>query len=103
MGFNLSSDVIGSISHPKLGTAPMGSLYGIEHSNNFNHATDIVSANAYNSGSEPGGLISFGGGMPLVKGGHLIGGFGVSGSTVPDDMQACRDGVAALHAGSVIV
>ena len=94
--FNLPSGVLGNVSHPKLGDAAMGSLYGIEHSNNFNYATDIVSANAYNAGSMPGGLITFGGGLPLVVDGVLIGGFGVSGSIVPDDMAACQDGVAAL-------
>merc|ERR1719433_2243725 len=101
--FNLSSDVLGSLSHPKFGKHPMGSLYGIEHSNNFDYATDVASANAYNSGSEPGGLITFGGGMPLVVDGKLLGGFGVSGSIVPDDMKACSDGVAVLHPDTLIV
>ena len=58
--FDMPTGVIGSLSQPG------GSLYNIEHSN--------------------GGLITFPGGIPLKDAsGKVIGGIGVSGSTVEDD------------------
>lgn len=41
-----------------------------------------------------GGTISFGGGSPLVKGGHVVGGIGVSGDTADRD-QAVSDALKA--------
>ena len=65
--FNMPTGNIGGLSQPG------GSLYNIEHSN--------------------GGLITFPGGLPLHdKDGNLIGGIGVSGSTVEDDHQAASAG-----------
>ena len=46
--------------------APGGSLYGIQHTNN-------------------GQIVIFGGGVPLIVGGKVIGGFGVSGGTEEQD------------------
>lgn len=58
--FDMETQEIGKLSQPG------GSLYGIEHSNN--------------------GLITFPGGVPLVTpDGVVLGGVGVSGSTVEDD------------------
>ena len=58
--FDMPSGDIGTLSQPG------GALYNIEHSN--------------------GGLISFPGGLPINgAGGALIGGIGVSGSTVEND------------------
>ena len=55
---------------------PGQSLYGVEHSN--------------------GGLITFGGGMPLKDAdGTVIGAIGVSGSTVDNDVRVAK---AALEA-----
>lgn len=46
--------------------APNGSLYGIQHTNN-------------------GRIVIFGGGVPLVSDGKVIGGLGVSGGTAQED------------------
>ena len=58
--FQMNTETIGSLSQPG------GSLYNIEHSN--------------------AGLITFPGGLPLRgAGGAMVGGVGVSGSSVEDD------------------
>merc|ERR1719347_493141 len=58
--FQMNTEMIGSLSQPG------GALYNIEHSNS--------------------GLITFPGGLPLRSGsGELLGGIGVSGSTVEND------------------
>lgn len=65
--FDMPTGVIGSLSQPG------GSLFGIEHSN--------------------GGLISFPGGIPIkTKEGRVIGGIGVSGSTVENDHAVAEAG-----------
>lgn len=68
--FDFPTGVIGSLSQPG------GSLFGIEHSN--------------------GGLISFPGGLPIKVGDVVIGGIGVSGSTVENDNTVAEAGLAAL-------
>ena len=69
--FDMPTGVIGSLSQPG------GSLYNIEHSN--------------------GGLITFPGGIPLKDGsGKVIGGIGVSGSTVEDDHAVAEAGANAV-------
>merc|ERR1712046_196550 len=66
--FNMPTGNIGGLSQPG------GALYNIEHSND--------------------GLITFPGGLPIKdKNDNLIGGIGVSGSTVEDDHQAASAGV----------
>jgi uncharacterized protein GlcG (DUF336 family) len=65
--FDMPTGVIGELSQPG------GSLYNIEHSNN--------------------GLITFPGGLPLKNAaGDVIGGIGVSGSTVEDDHAVASAG-----------
>lgn len=68
--FDFPTGVIGGLSQPG------GPLYQIEASN--------------------GGLITFPGGIPLKdKAGNIIGGIGVSGSTVEDDHAVAEAGAAA--------
>lgn len=68
--FDMESAEIGKMSQPGQ------PLYGVEHSN--------------------GGLISFGGGIPLKDvDGMVIGAVGVSGSSVENDVEVAR---AAVHA-----
>ncbi|AMM30792.1 glycolate utilization protein [Sinomonas atrocyanea] len=43
-----------------------------------------------------GGLITFPGGIPLLKDGVVVGAIGVSGSTVEDDHSVASAGAAAL-------
>ena len=69
--FDMNTGDIGGLSQPG------GPLYGIEHSN--------------------GGLISFPGGIPLKNAaGEVIGGIGVSGSTVEDDHEVALAGASAI-------
>ena len=68
--FDFPTGVIGTLSQPG------GSLFGIEHSN--------------------GGLITFPGGLPIKVGDVVIGGIGVSGSTVENDHAVAEAGVTAL-------
>ena len=69
--FDMNTGEIGKLSQPG------GPLYGIEHSN--------------------GGLISFPGGVPLKRGGEVVGAIGVSGSTVENDHAVAAAGAAALE------
>lgn len=71
--FDMNSDEIGKLSQPG------GPLYNIEHSN--------------------GGLISFPGGVPIKKGGQIIGAIGVSGSTVENDFTVAAAGAEAAASG----
>ena len=69
--FDMPTGNIGSLSQPG------GSLYNIEHSNQ--------------------GLITFPGGLPLKNSaGEVIGGIGVSGSTVDDDHAVAEAGASVV-------
>jgi uncharacterized protein GlcG (DUF336 family) len=69
--FDMNTGDIGALSQPG------GPLYNIEHSN--------------------GGLISFPGGIPLRNGqGEIIGGIGVSGSSVENDHTVAEAGAKAI-------
>src|SRR5213594_4025258 len=69
--FNMNTGEIGKLSQPG------GALYHIEHSN--------------------GGLITFPGGVPIKNSaGEVIGGIGVSGSTVENDHAVAEAGAAAI-------
>jgi uncharacterized protein GlcG (DUF336 family) len=65
--FDMPTRIIGTLSQPG------ESLYGIEHSNN--------------------GLITFPGGLPIYKKGKIIGGIGVSGSSVENDEKVAKAGL----------
>ncbi|MFE2216363.1 heme-binding protein [Streptomyces canus] len=68
--FSMPSGALGEISQPG------GPVYGIEHSN--------------------GGLISFGGGVPIVDAdGRMAGAVGVSGGTVDQDVRVAEAAVRA--------
>lgn len=69
-------------------TFPAGSLYGLNNSNPFNPE---FQAQGTGVGGVPGGIITFGGGVPLYVSGHVIGGLGVSGDT------ACADHAIAFR------
>ena len=69
-------------------TFPAGSLYGLNNSNPFNPAFQPQGTGA---GQVPGGIITFGGGVPLYRNGQVIGGLGVSGDT------ACADHAIAFR------
>lgn len=47
--------------------------------------------------ADPGRIVTFGGGLPLGRGGHIIGGIGVSGGTVEQDEEVARAGQQALE------
>lgn len=42
-------------------------------------------------------IIIFGGGIPLQRGGKIIGAIGVSGGTVPQDIEVAEAGVEEFH------
>ncbi|MDB5758537.1 MAG: hypothetical protein JWM30_1826 [Burkholderia sp.] len=69
-------------------TQPGGSLYGLNNSNPFN--PDFLPQGS-GIGRVPGGVITFGGGVPLYASGKVIGGLGLSGDT------ACADHVIAFR------
>src|SRR5206468_6300713 len=63
-------------------TQPGGSLYGLNDSNPFNPA---FLPQGSGIGRVAGGIITFGGGVPVYSGGKAIGGLGLSGAS------ACAD------------
>ena len=69
-------------------TFPAGSLYGLNNSNPFNPQFQEQGTGI---GRAVGGIITFGGGVPLYSGGQVIGGLGVSGDT------ACADHAIAFR------
>ncbi len=73
---------------PANGGFPAGSLYGLNNSNPFNPAFQEQGTGLR---EVPGGIITFGGGVPLYSGGKVIGGLGVSGDT------ACADHAIAFR------
>jgi uncharacterized protein GlcG (DUF336 family) len=73
-------------------TQPGGPLYGLNNSNPFN--PDFLPLGS-GIGQVPGGVITFGGGVPLYSGGQVIGGLGLSGDT------ACADHVIAYRMRSM--
>ena len=69
--FDMTTEALGGISQP-------GEMcYGIHASNDLR-------------------VIIFGGGIPLMKNGNIVGAVGVSGGTVPQDIEVAEAGVAAL-------
>ncbi len=72
--FDMTTEALGKISQP-------GEMcYGIHASNDLR-------------------VIIFGGGIPLVRNGKVMGAVGVSGGTVPQDIEVAEAGVAAFENG----
>ena len=65
-------------------TQPGGSLYGLNNSNPFNPEYQRQGSGI---NQVPGGIITFGGGVPLYQSGKVIGGLGVSGDSASQIMQ----------------
>ncbi|RSL35239.1 heme-binding protein [Salibacterium salarium] len=59
-------------------TVPNAELYGLNTTNN-------------------GRIVVFGGGIPLLQDGKVVGAIGVSGSAVPDDVKVAEAGVQAFE------
>ena len=79
-------------------TQPGGSLYGLNNSNPFNPLFNRITTDntpglsrGNGVGFNPGGIITFGGGVALYQGNQVIGGLGVSGDT------ACADHAIAYR------
>jgi uncharacterized protein GlcG (DUF336 family) len=66
---------------------PGHSLWGLNQSQPFN--PDALDADV-NRRQVNGGIITFGGGVPLYKNGHIIGGLGVSGDTACADHEIAK-------------
>jgi uncharacterized protein GlcG (DUF336 family) len=75
-------------------TQPGGSLYGLNNSNPFNPFYNQITTGTGGGtgvGQNPGGIITFGGGVALYLNGQVIGGLGVSGDT------SCADHAIAFR------
>jgi len=69
--FDMTTEALGAISQP-------GEMcYGIHASNDLK-------------------VIIFGGGIPLIRNGNVVGAVGVSGGTVPQDIEVAEAGLAAF-------
>ncbi|SMF29330.1 GlcG/HbpS family heme-binding protein [Desulfovibrio gilichinskyi] len=66
----MSTETLGTVSQPG------GPLYGIHTAEN-------------------GRIVIFGGGFPIEEGGKIVGGIGVSGGSVEQDMACAKAGLAA--------
>ena len=71
---------------------PGHSLFGLNHSNPFN--PDFLASPTGHGGGDnqiAGGIITFGGGVPLYNAaGHIIGGLGISGDTACTDHEISK-------------
>ena len=70
---------------------PGHSLYGLNQSNIFNPKfLAPPTGQVGGEGQIAGGIITFGGGVPLYKGGKIIGGLGISGDTACIDHEIAK-------------
>ena len=49
--------------------------------------------------STGGKVVTFGGGYPLYRNGYLVGGLGISGGSVEQDMKIAQAAIHGLHLG----
>jgi uncharacterized protein GlcG (DUF336 family) len=73
--FDMTTEALGAISQPE------DQCFGIHASNNLH-------------------VIIFGGGIPLIQSGRIVGAIGVSGGTVPQDIEVAEAGVEAFGSES---
>lgn len=88
----LTSRIIGVLSqaHNPDGSGGAGPLWGIGNSNQVGISGSPEFRN---------GIITFPGGVPLYKGGHLVGGVGVSGDGVDQDEAVAFAGAMGFEPG----
>ncbi|MBM4258852.1 MAG: heme-binding protein [Deltaproteobacteria bacterium] len=67
---------------------PGHSLYGLNHSNPFDPKS--LSSPNTDKGQTVGGIITFGGGVPLYDNGKIVGGLGISGDTACADHEIAK-------------
>jgi uncharacterized protein GlcG (DUF336 family) len=70
---------------------PGHSLFGLNQSNPFNPSA-LAAPNSSDraDGKIAGGIITFGGGLPLYKNGKIVGGLGISGDTACTDHEIAK-------------
>lgn len=79
-------------------TQPGHSLWSLGQSNLFNpEFLNAPGQPSQGAGKIPGGLIFFGGGVPLYKDGKIVGGLGVSGDTSCADHEVAKTTRNALN------
>lgn len=72
-------------------TQPGHSLWGLNQSNLFNSELLAPPSGAGGGKGEiAGGIITFGGGVALYSGGHVVGGLGISGDTACTDHEVAK-------------
>jgi uncharacterized protein GlcG (DUF336 family) len=72
-------------------TQPGHSLWGLNQSNLFNPKfLAPPSGSDEGTGRIAGGIITFGGGVPLYSGSHIVGGLGISGDTACTDHEIAK-------------
>jgi uncharacterized protein GlcG (DUF336 family) len=69
---------------------PGHSLFGANFSNPFNPAQVVAPSQPQSGNPVAGGIITFGGGVPLYRDGKIVGGLGVSGDTACTDHEIAK-------------
>jgi uncharacterized protein GlcG (DUF336 family) len=89
-GFSLDSAPLSTARLYTL-TQPSHSLYGLNNSNPFDPgALAEPGQKGSDQGKIAGGIISFGGGVPIYQNGKVVGGIGVSGDTACADHEVAK-------------